>query len=138
MRAKRNGAWYNPFDPRQVDFNYTEANAWQYTFNPPDDISGLIELYGGKEKMAQKLDSLFHVSSKTTGREQADITGMIGQYAQGNEPSHHMAFLFNYLGKPWKTTEYVHEIEKMYSSGADGFAAMKIADKCLHGMCWRP
>ena len=120
MRAKANGAWYKPFDPREVDFNYTEANAWQYTFNPPDDISGLITLYGGKEKMALKLDSLFHVSSKTTGREQADISGMIGQYAQGNEPSHHMAFLFNYLGQPQKTVEYVRQIEAMYTSGADG------------------
>lgn len=120
MRAKVNGAWYKPFDPRQVDFNYTEANAWQYTFNPPDDIEGLIKLYGGREKMAMKLDSLFHVSSQTTGREQADITGMIGQYAQGNEPSHHMAFLFNYLGQPQKTVDYVRQIEAMYTSGADG------------------
>ncbi|HTB32349.1 MAG TPA: GH92 family glycosyl hydrolase, partial [Bacteroidia bacterium] len=120
MRAKANGAWYKPFDPRQVDANYTEANAWQYTFNPPDDISGLIKLYGSKERMAQKLDSLFNVSSQTTGRDQADISGMIGQYAQGNEPSHHMAFLFNYLGQPWKTVEYVRKIEAMYSSGADG------------------
>ncbi len=120
MRAKSNGAWYKPFDPRQVDFNYTEANSWQYTFNPPDDINGLIKLYGSKEKMATKLDSLFHVSSKTTGREQVDISGMIGQYAQGNEPSHHMAFLFNYLGQPWKTAEYVRQIEAMYTSGPDG------------------
>ncbi len=120
MRAKQNGAWYKPFDPRQVDFNYTEANAWQYTFNPPDDISGLIQLYGNKEKMAQKLDSLFLTSSQTTGRDQVDISGMIGQYAQGNEPSHHMAFLFNYLGRPWKTVQYVREIEKMYTSGPDG------------------
>jgi len=120
MRAKSNGAWYKPFDPRQVDFNYTEANAWQYTFNPPDDISGLINLYGSKAKMAQKLDSLFKVPSQTTGREQADITGMIGQYAQGNEPSHHMAFLFNYLGQPWKTAEYVRQIEALYTSANDG------------------
>jgi predicted alpha-1,2-mannosidase len=120
MRAKSNGAWYKPFDPREVDFNYTEANAWEYTFNPPDDVTGLIDLYGSKEKMAAKLDSLFHVPSKTTGRSQADITGMIGQYAQGNEPSHHMAFMFNYLGQPWKTAEYVHEIEKMYTSGPNG------------------
>ncbi len=120
MRAKVNGAWYKPFDPRQVDFNYTEANAWQYTFNPPDDVNGLIDLYGSKEKMAMKLDSLFHVSSQTTGREQADITGMIGQYAQGNEPSHHMAFLFNYLGQPWKTVDYVRQIEALYTSANDG------------------
>ncbi len=120
MRAKANGAWYKPFDPKQVDFNYTEANSWQYTFNPPDDINGLIKLYGSKEKMALKLDSLFHVSSQTTGRDQVDISGMIGQYAQGNEPSHHMAFLFNYLGQPWKTAEYVRQIEAMYTSAPDG------------------
>ena len=74
MRAKVNGAWYTPFDPREVNRNYTEANAWEYTFNPPDDISGLINLYGSKEKMAIKLDSLFNVPSQTTGRDQADIT----------------------------------------------------------------
>ena len=120
MRAKTNGAWYKPFDPSQVDFNYTEADAWQYTFNPPYDVSGLIQLYGSKKNMAQKLDSLFQVSSQTTGREQADITGMIGQYAQGNEPSHHMAFLFNYLGQPWKTVDYVRQIEALYTSANDG------------------
>lgn len=120
MRAKVNGAWYAPFDPRQVDFNYTEANAWQYNFNPPDDINGLINLYGSREKMAQKLDSLFTVSSQTTGRDQSDITGMIGQYAQGNEPSHHMAFLFNYLGQPWKTVKYVRQVEALYTSANDG------------------
>lgn len=120
MRARVNGGWYKPFDPTEVNFNYTEANAWQYTFAVPQDVNGLINLYGSKEKMAKKLDSLFMVSSKTTGRDQSDITGMIGQYAQGNEPSHHMAYLFNYCGQPWKTAENVRKIESLYTSGADG------------------
>ena len=133
MRAKSNGAWYSPFDPRQVDFNYTEANAWEYTFNPPNDISGLIKLYGSKEKMAQKLDSLFLVPSQTTGRDQADITGMIGQYAQGNEPSHHMAFMFNYLGQPWKTVDHARQIEALYTSANDGLCGN---DDCGQMSAW--
>ncbi|HXB11064.1 MAG TPA: GH92 family glycosyl hydrolase, partial [Bacteroidia bacterium] len=120
MRARENGAWYAPFDPLEVNSNYTEANAWQYSFYVPQDVSGMIKLHGGKEKMAQKLDSMFTISSKTSGRDQADITGMIGQYAQGNEPSHHMAYLFNYAGQPWKTTDYVNKIEKLYTPRPDG------------------
>jgi predicted alpha-1,2-mannosidase len=110
MRPRSNGGWLRPFDPREVDFNFTEANSWQYTFFAPQDISGLIELMGGQERFARKLDQLFNAESKTTGREQADITGMIGQYAHGNEPSHHMAYLFNYASQPWKTQHRVREI----------------------------
>lgn len=120
MRARANGAWYNPFDPYEVDANYTEANAWQYSYYVPQDVNGLIKLHGGKEKMALCLDSVFTAMPHTTGRTQADITGMIGQYAQGNEPSHHMAYLFNYLGKPWKTTDYVRKIETLYNARTDG------------------
>ncbi len=121
MRAKMNETWFSPFDPAEVNFNYTEANSWQYSFYAPQDISGLIELLGGKEKFAAKLDALFAAISKTTGRDQADISGMIGQYAHGNEPSHHMAYLYDYAGKPWKTQEIVHRIEtEMYNSGYDG------------------
>ena len=69
----------------------------------PHDVSGLIDAMGGKQKFAAKLDQLFTADSKTTGREQADITGLIGQYAHGNEPSHHMAYLYNYANQPWKT-----------------------------------
>lgn len=121
MRAKANSTWFSPFDPAEVNFNYTEANAWQYSFYVPQDISGLTELSGGREKFAVRLDSLFSVSSKTTGREQADITGLIGQYAHGNEPSHHMAYLYNYVGQPWKTQKLVSRIcKEFYRNDPDG------------------
>ncbi len=120
MRARMNGAFCSPFDPREVNNYYTEANAWQYSFYVPQDVNGLIHLSGGKEKLARKLDSLFSITSETTGRDQSDISGMIGQYAQGNEPSHHIAYLFNYLGQPWKTTEYVRKIEKLYTPEPNG------------------
>jgi predicted alpha-1,2-mannosidase len=121
MRGKLNGSWFSPFDPAEVNFNYTEANAWQYSFCVPQDIDGLINLLGGKEKMAAKLDTMFSAASQTTGREQVDITGLIGQYAQGNEPSHHMAYLYDYIGEPWKTQELVHKIcSELYTSRRDG------------------
>ncbi|HMD13686.1 MAG TPA: GH92 family glycosyl hydrolase, partial [Bacteroidota bacterium] len=89
MRPKVNGDWLTPFDPTAVTNYYTEANAWQYTFFVPQDIDGMIDLYGGKDRFIQKLDLLFTVNPVLTGRNQADISGMIGEYAQGNEPSHH-------------------------------------------------
>jgi hypothetical protein len=97
-----------------VTFAFTEANSWQYTFFAPQDISGLIDLMGGRRRFADKLDQLFAAESRTTGREQADITGLIGQYAHGNEPSHHMAYLYNYVGEPWKTQFRVHQIMKEF------------------------
>jgi hypothetical protein len=121
MRAKMNDTWYSPFDPAEVNFNYTEANAWQYSFYVPQDLDGLISLHGGREKFADKLDAMFTSGSKTTGRDQSDISGMIGQYAHGNEPSHHMAYLYDYSGKPWKTQEMVHHICKdLYTNKRDG------------------
>ncbi len=123
MRAKMYGLWKYPFHPTEVDFNYTEANAWQYTFFVPQDVSGLMKLMGGKEKFAKKLDLLFTTSSKLSGREQPDITGLIGQYAHGNEPSHHIAYLYDYAGKPWKTQAVVHRIlHEMYADKPNGLA----------------
>lgn len=120
-RPRKNGGWLNPFDPREVNFNFTEANSWQYSFFVPQDVSGLMALVGGKEKFAQQLDDLFTTDSKTTGREQADITGLIGQYAHGNEPSHHMAYLYDYAGQPWKTQRWVRQIlDRFYSPAPDG------------------
>jgi glycosyl hydrolase family 92/F5/8 type C domain-containing protein len=112
MRPKKNGGWLTPFEPREVNNNFTEGNSWQYTFFVPHDIYGLKVMLGeGNDRYSgQKLDELFNADSKTTGREQADITGLIGQYAHGNEPSHHMAYLFNYWYKASKTQERVHEI----------------------------
>jgi len=122
-RPRKNGGWLSPFDPREVDFNFTEANSWQYSFFVPHDVSGLIDLLSGKENFARKLDELFTAESKTTGREQADITGLIGQYAHGNEPSHHMAYLYDYVGQPWKTQARVRQIvDELYSARPDGLS----------------
>jgi predicted alpha-1,2-mannosidase len=121
MRPRRNGDWLARFDPREVNNHFTEANSWQYTFFVPQDIPGMISMMGGAEATDRKLDSLFTAPTKTTGREQADITGLIGQYAHGNEPSHHMAYLYNYIGKPWKTQRLVRTImDSLYKLGPDG------------------
>lgn len=121
MRPRKNGAWYSPFDPREVNNHYTEANSYQYSFFVPQDIPGLINLMGGVDSFDKKLDGLFNAYASTTGRTQADITGMIGQYAHGNEPSHHMAYLYNYVGKPWKSQEIIHRIvDSLYHPFEDG------------------
>lgn len=123
MRAKMNNNWFGPFRPEEVNYNYTEANSWQYSLFAPQDIEGHIELMGGDEVYEQYLDDMFEASSETSGREQADITGLIGQYAHGNEPSHHMAYLYNYVGKPWKTQERVRQImEEQYTDLPDGLS----------------
>ncbi|MFN6038216.1 MAG: GH92 family glycosyl hydrolase [Bacteroidota bacterium] len=121
MRPRRNGGWHTPFDAKEVNNYFTEGNSWQYTFFVPHDISGLINAIGGEEKFITKLDQLFSESSKTTGREQADITGLIGQYAHGNEPSHHMSYLYNYVGKASKTQELTRKIlNELYKTDPDG------------------
>ena len=121
MRPRKNGDWLSPFDAREVNNNYTEANAWQYSFYVPQDIGGYVNMLGGKDALEKKLDALFSTSSKTTGREQSDITGLIGQYAHGNEPSHHIAYLYNYTNAPWKTQEKVHSImTDFYKNSPDG------------------
>jgi predicted alpha-1,2-mannosidase len=121
MRAKVNGGWYKPFDPQEVNNCYTEANAWQYSFYVPQDIAEHIGLLGGKEKYAQKLDELFSTESNLSGTQLEDISGLIGQYAHGNEPSHHMAYLYDYVNQPWKTQELVHKIQTdFYKNEPDG------------------
>jgi predicted alpha-1,2-mannosidase len=117
MRAKNSdGKFVTPFDPYLSNHEgktsgYVEGNAWQHSFFVPHDVRGLAKLYGSNEKLGQKLDSLFSVSSKVTGSEaSADITGLIGQYAHGNEPSHHIAYMYNYIGQPWKTQKIVRTI----------------------------
>ncbi|TNE60700.1 MAG: glycoside hydrolase family 92 protein [Bacteroidetes bacterium] len=123
FRAKNNATWHTPFDPYEVNFNYTEANAWQYRFAAPQDVSGMMKLLGGREGFVAALDSLFTTSSTVTGRNQADITGLIGQYVQGNEPSHHMAYLYAFAGQPWKTQQRVRQIlDEQYSSRPDGLS----------------
>ena len=121
LRAKVNGNWYSPFKATEVNQNYTEANAWQYAFYVPQDIEGLAEMMGGRDVMLNKLEELFTTTDNVSGREQADITGLIGQYAHGNEPSHHIAYLYNYVGMPWKTQERVRYIlDNFYTSKPDG------------------
>lgn len=121
MRPKKNGGWDTPFDPKEVNNNYTEGNSWQYSFFVPHDIEGMIEFYGGNDAFEKKLDLMFSEESETTGRHQVDITGLIGQYAHGNEPSHHMAYLYNYIGKPEKTKKLVHYImDEFYKNTPDG------------------
>ena len=121
MRPKLNETWKEPFNPTEVDFNYTEANAWQYSFYVPQDMYSFRDMIGGNGQFEKQLDNLFTASSKTTGREQSDITGLIGQYAHGNEPSHHMAYLYNYANKPAKTQQYVQRIiDELYTDQPDG------------------
>ncbi|MDG2194190.1 MAG: GH92 family glycosyl hydrolase [Polaribacter sp.] len=123
MRGRFRNTWFAPFDPYEVNFNYTEANSWQYSFYVPQDISGFIKLLGGKEKLENQLDKLFVAKNETSGRDQADITGLIGQYAHGNEPSHHMAYLYNFVNKPFKTQEKVHQIlTELYTNAPDGIS----------------
>ncbi len=123
FRAKTNGAFMKPFDPKQVNFTLTEANTWQYNFFVPQDVNTLIKMLGGDDGFNKKLDQLFSEDSKTTGRQQADITGLIGQYAHGNEPSHHIAYLYNFSGEPWKTQKMVNKImDEMYHNAPDGLA----------------
>ncbi|MBK8231961.1 MAG: GH92 family glycosyl hydrolase [Candidatus Eisenbacteria bacterium] len=123
MRPKAEGRWKSPFDPSEVDFNFTEANSWQYSFFVPQDIPGLIEALGGTSAATARLDSLFGASSATTGRKQADITGLIGQYAHGNEPSHHMAYLYASTGQPAKTQARVRQIlTELYAAAPDGLS----------------
>ncbi len=121
MRPKQNGNWISPFAPNEVTFNYTEGNAWVYSFFVPQDVSGLIDLYGGRENFTNKLDELFTTDDKLAGRDQPDISGLIGQYAHGNEPSHAIAYLYNYAGEPWKTQKLVRRIlDEFYKPLPDG------------------
>tara|TARA_R110002012_G_scaffold291564_1_gene486082 strand:+ start:94841 stop:97771 length:2931 start_codon:yes stop_codon:yes gene_type:complete len=123
MRGRFRNTWFAPFDPYEVNFNYTEANAWQYSFYVPQDITGFMTILGGKERLEQNLDNLFTARAETSGRNQADITGLIGQYAHGNEPSHHMAYLYNFVNKPHKGQEKIHQIlTELYTNTPDGIS----------------
>ncbi len=123
MRPRKNGNWISPFDPREVNNNFTEANSWQYSFYTPQDIDGYLKMTGGRKKLEEKLDKLFAENSQTTGRDQSDISGLIGQYAHGNEPSHHITYLYNFAGAAYKTQEKVHQVmNEMYHDAPDGLA----------------
>ena len=126
MRGKlSNGQWTTPFDPSFSNHersDYTEGNAWQYLWLAPQDVPGLIELLGGKESFAGKLEQLFKVENGVTGEQASpDISGLIGAYAHGYEPGHHTTFLFNYAGRPWRTQELNRQIQTtMYNDTPAG------------------
>jgi predicted alpha-1,2-mannosidase len=121
IQPKENGRFMPNFNPTQIDQNYTEGNGWHYTFYTPGDVNGLIDIMGGDDKFCEKLDSCFFTSEKTTGRNQADVTGLIGQYCHGNEPSQHTAYLYAYAGQAYKTQELVRQIlTTLYSAKPDG------------------
>ncbi len=123
FRGKRmDGNWESPFNPYAPGRAYTEATAWQYRFFVPHDVKGMIQLFGGYNEFIDALDHLFSTESKIDG-DMVDITGMIGQYVQGNEPSHHMAYLYNYVGQPWKTQYWTRRILKeLYTPTPEGIS----------------
>ncbi len=135
MRGKlADGQWITPFDPFAVTGQYTEANAWQYTFFVPQDIGGLINLFGGKAEFISKLDSLFNAPDTLAGRIDPDITGMIGQDSQGDEQCHHVGYLYDYAGEPWKTQHIARKImAELYTDKVDGLCGN---DDCGQMSAW--
>lgn len=132
------GDWIEPFDPYKYGANggypFTEGNAWQYYWYVPHQIKILIELTGGDKAFISKLDEFF--TTEHINRELNDnASGFIGQYAHGNEPSHHVAYLYNYAGAPWKTQKYVACIlDSLYIILRPVMQGMTIAGKCRPGM----
>ena len=115
-----------PFDPfstvhRQDD--YTEGNAWQYVWLVPHDVHGLVAAFGGEKPFVSKLDSLFIVNGDMGAEASPDITGLIGQYAHGNEPSHHILYMYNYVGQPWKGADKIrYVLANLYHDDFDGLS----------------
>lgn len=142
MRGKNaDGTWVKDFDPLRISHaetsggDYTEGNAWQYTWHVQQDIAGLIGLMGGENRFTTKLDSLFSLPPQINGKGSTlDVTGLIGQYAHGNEPSHHVAYLYNYAGQPWKTQALIPKILKeQYRNTPDGLSGN---DDCGQMSAW--
>jgi predicted alpha-1,2-mannosidase len=112
---------FSPFEAKHMRDDFSEGNSWQYSWLVPQDVEGLIELMGGEKAFSKKLDSLFTIKGSMGKDASADITGLIGQYAHGNEPSHHIAYLYTYVGEPWKTAEKTRYIlDHLYSDKPDG------------------
>lgn len=134
---KSDGTWKSPFEPTQAAHaesnggDYTEGNAWQYTWHVQHDVPGLIALLGGEEAFTNKLDSLFTVELRT---QLADVTGLIGNYAHGNEPSHHVTYLYTLAGKPERTQELIRQIfDTQYRPAPDGLCGN---DDCGQMSAW--
>ncbi|MCQ2142461.1 MAG: GH92 family glycosyl hydrolase [Bacteroidales bacterium] len=133
-----NGNWRKPFNPFQVTSwgkqDYTEGNAWQYHFYVPQDVNTYITMNGGEEAFEKKLDDMFSIELSADNIDIPDVTGPSGQYAHGNEPSHHVAYLYNFVGKPEKTQEMVARIKReMYTLDPDGLCGN---DDCGQMSAW--
>lgn len=131
------GEWIEPFDPYQYGGNgghpFTEGNAWQYFWYVPHDIQGLVDLTGGPKAFENKLDTFF-TSTYRSEQMNHNASGFVGQYAHGNEPSHHVAYLYNYVGRPWKTQKYVsHIMNTLYNNTSSGYAGN---DDCGQMSAW--
>ena len=140
MRGKDStGSWRVPFNMFSLSHasshggDYTEGNAWQYTWHVQHDVEGLISLMGGKQAFSTKLDSLFYLRSENAVNV-LDVTGLIGQYAHGNEPSHHVAYLYTYVDKAYKTQELIREIfDRFYLPEPSGLCGN---DDCGQMSAW--
>jgi predicted alpha-1,2-mannosidase len=118
-------AYYRYFDPllvgKRPNRHYTESNAWQYIWSVQHDVQGLINLFGGNKAFTSKLDTFFEMSPNISAPKYVGVVGTIGQYVHGNQPSHHVAYLYNYAGEPWKTQQRVRQVcEELYRSGPGG------------------
>jgi predicted alpha-1,2-mannosidase len=137
MRPRlEDGTWVEPFNPAQIDTpNFTEANGWHYAFFAPHDLASLVEKMGGDDGFVANLDKMFDPTAKIPGVERlADITGVIGMYAHGNEPCHHVAYLYNYAGKAWKTQELVRKVATtLYNNTTKGLCGN---DDCGQMSAW--
>ena len=132
------GSFRTPFNPRyssHMKSDYTEGNAFQWSFFAPHDMDNFITTIGGKKELETRLDTLFTTSSQVDGEEASgDITGLIGQYAHGNEPSHHVAYLYSYAGHPEKTQQVIREVfDRFYLAKPDGLCGN---DDCGQMSAW--
>jgi predicted alpha-1,2-mannosidase len=126
LRSKDSQGEFNPiddFNPAYQTSDYTEGNPWQYLWLVPHDVHGLVSLFGSEERFIEKLDSLFIVEGDLGEDAPPDISGLIGQYAHGNEPSHHVLYLYNYVGQPWKGAQLIRRaMNELYHNAPDGLS----------------
>ncbi len=119
----RDLAEFDPLSTKHRNDDYCEGNAWQYTWLVPHDVHGLVKLFGSEKAFIQKLDSLFIIEGDLGDEASPDVSGLIGQYAHGNEPSHHIIYMYNYVGQPWKTARLIRQVlREQYHNGLDGLS----------------
>ena len=119
----RDLAEFDPLSTKHRNDDYCEGNAWQYTWLVPHDVHGLVDLFGSEKAFIAKLDSLFTVEGDLGEEASPDVSGLIGQYAHGNEPSHHIIYMYNYVGQPWKAAKLIRRVlRELYRNGLDGLS----------------